>query len=162
MLRPIPSRRAASALFPSQEREPQRQHQPVRRRRRRGEPALLWQVRDGDLAVGREDDRALDPVLELAHVARPVVCAQHREDVPAEDRRRPAIALRVHVGEVTRELLDLVPATRTERRDLDLDDANSIVEVLAELPVGHEPLEILVGRADDANVAGHRLASADR
>ena len=37
------------------------------------------------------------------------------------------IALSVHVREMDRELLDFAPPARAERRNLDFDDANSII-----------------------------------
>ena len=50
---------------------------------------------------------------------------------------------------------------RAQRRDLDLDDADPVVEVLAELPLRDEALEILMRRAHDANVGAERLPPAD-
>src|SRR5690606_24282601 len=44
---------------------------------------------------------------------------------------------------------------------LDLDDADPIVEVLAEPSFRDEALEISVRRTDDTHDGGHRLASAD-
>ena len=87
--------------------------------------------------------------------------AEHRDGVARQLGRGPLVTLRVHVREVMRELLDLHRASRAERRDLDLHDADSIVEVLAKLPLCDEALEILMGRADDADVGAERLPPTD-
>src|SRR5262245_52835628 len=78
-----------------------------------------------------------------------------------ERRGRSLVAPGVHVREMDRELLDLLFAPDPQRWNVDLDDTNSIVEVLAEASLRDEPFEILMGRADDPHVRGHGLTTSD-
>jgi hypothetical protein len=53
-----------------------------------------------------------------------------------------------------------VLASLAQRRQVDLDDLQPVVEVLAETPFAHLALEVAVGRGDDAHVDGERLGAA--
>jgi len=59
------------------------------------------------------------------------------------------------------QMRDLL-APFAERRDVDPDDAEAVIEILAELAFGDALFEIGVGRGDDANVDSLRLGLADR
>ena len=75
---------------------------------------------------------ALDEVLELAHVARPVVAREALHDVQREPGDRAALA-RVHLAaEVLGQRRDVL-APLPQGRDLDRNDVEAVVEVLAEV-----------------------------
>src|SRR5438132_13499861 len=85
-----------------------------------------------DYLPAREDDRALDDVLELAHVAGPVVLHETFERLFADRRRLGGRAVTVLREEVLDERGDvLFPIA--ERRHMDVDDVESVKEVVAEL-----------------------------
>ena len=100
----------------------------LRSGRRVGEQVLLL-----DAVPVAEHDRALDDVLELAHVARPAVLEQGRERVVREGLDRLAVLGRVPPQKEARER-GHVAAAIAQRRQLDRDDIETIEEVLAEAP----------------------------
>ena len=77
---------------------------------------------------------------------------------------KPSIVLAVLLGEaheeVVRERQDVARA-RAQRRHLDVDDVEAVVEVLAEAPRRDLVGEVAVGRRDDADVDLHGLVAAD-
>src|SRR5438034_7488300 len=81
----------------------------------------------------REHRRALDGMLQLAHVARPALRLEPRQRVVTQDHGPPEAA-----GEsgrkVARQWLDVGPPLR-QRRQMDGDDVEAVVQVLAE-PAG--------------------------
>jgi hypothetical protein len=108
-----------------------------------------------------EDHGAEDRVLELADVARPIEIHQHlhrRGDAPRT--LRPSSALKratkrcTNVGQVFLAL--------AQRRRFDGEYVEAIIEVFAEGVVGDELRQILVGRADDADIDLRRALAADR
>ena len=56
---------------------------------------------------------------------------------------------------------DRIGRPLAQRRHAHADLVQAIEQILAEAPVGHHPVEILVGRAHDPHVDLNRLASAD-
>src|SRR5262249_15923041 len=113
-----------------------------------------------DDAVGREHDRALHPMLELADVAGPTVRSKAFECFGRERHLRAFVARRVDVGEVPGERFDLVRAPPPEGRQFDLDDLHPVVEIFAKRARRHELLEIAVRGANYPDVGSHRLTSA--
>ena len=112
-----------------------------------------------DPRAGRQHDRTLDDVLQLAHVARPVVSLHEVEGLGRQLQVRLVVLGPVLLQEVMGEQRDVF-APVAQRRQLDLDDVQPIVEVFSELPFGHELLEVDVGRRDDAGVDLLRLDPA--
>jgi len=87
------------------------------------------EIADVDAVAGREEDRALDHVFQLAHVARPVV------DMSGVQRggRDPVDGRPCSFAKELAEALDEegdVVATLAERRDLDRDDRKPVKKVL--------------------------------
>ena len=120
------------------------------------------EVGGGDLGAAREDDRALDDVLELAHVARPGVAGQ-RGHAPRRRGRAPClpVARRELLRRSARPARGMSLGAIAQRRQRDREDVEPVVEVLAELAVGDQLLEVAVGRRDDAHVDLDRLGAAD-
>ena len=94
----------------------------------------LRQLVEFDRVMSAEHDRTLDRVLELAHVPRPVILREgiHR-------RRREAldfalVFLTVDAQEMRRQEGYVVTAI-TQRRHLDRDDVEAVIEILAEVPL---------------------------
>src|SRR5437870_806059 len=109
------------------------------------------QLTTGDDLSPREDHRALDDVLELAHVARPVVLGEPFQCFFADRRRLRRRAVTVLREEVLDERRDVLLAF-AQRRHVDVDDVESVKEVVAELVLLDLLLEVLVRRAHDADV----------
>ena len=113
-----------------------------------------------ELGAGREDERALHEVLELAHVAGPVVRLERAPGVLADPRRAAVHRRRVAREEVQGERTDLL-APLAQRRQLDREDREPVVEVRAERAARDHLLEVAVRRGDDAHVDLDRLRAAD-
>ncbi len=109
--------------------------------------------------VPSEQYRALDPVAELAHVARPVVRGEGRVGVVREatDHAVP----RAELGEESRREQLRVALALAQRRDADREDVEAVVEVLSELALAHQRSELAVRRRDDLHVDALVLAGAD-
>src|SRR5690606_26833456 len=108
----------------------------------------------------RQDHGALDDVLQLADIPRPVVALQQRGLLPRERERRVAELLAGALEEMACELHDVVAAL-AQRRDVDREHAEAIVEILAEAPRLDFLLEVSVRRRDEADVDGMRAIVAD-
>src|SRR6185503_6536392 len=109
----------------------------------------------------RHVDRALDDVLELAHVARVIVRREAVEragaDLLGADPGDLLAEPRQEVGGEHRHVLHALG----ERRQADDLEGEPVVEVGTELAVDHRLLEIEVGRGDHADVDLDRLAAGD-
>ena len=131
----------------------------ARRRRSLGPAELRREVLDLDRLARAERDRVFQRVLELADVSGPGAGLQHVQRVGRETQRpaRAAADVREEVlgdeGDVLRPL--------AQRRKVDRDDAQAVVEVLAEAPRPDHLQEILVRRGDDPRVHHARRALAD-
>src|SRR6185369_3085752 len=130
-----------------------------------GRPALLasgaeLQVLGADQLSPGERERALEDVLELAHVARKVVAGERLQRRVVQARRRNAVLAREPLQDARRDPGDVVAAF-AQRRHPELDHVQAVEQVLAEAPAGDQRSEVLVGRADDAHVDGVLLRLAD-
>ena len=77
---------------------------------------------------------------------------------------KPAIALPFSAAYLRRKCAGEqrdVGRALAQRRHLEGDDVEPVVEVLAELPLRDHLLEVAVGRRDDADVDVDRLVAAD-
>ena len=115
---------------------------------------------DLERRTGREDDGTLEDVLQLADVARPGY-AMSRRSVPGSI---PSNRLPIRAGELVEEELhqerDVLGAL-AERRELDREDAEAVVEVLAERLLADGLEQVAVGRGDDPDVDLARRRAAD-
>src|SRR6185503_16228619 len=110
--------------------------------------------------AARQDHGALDHVLELADVARPVVALQQSRLLLRQRQRPMTEFLARALEEVTRDLNDVVTAL-AQRRHLDRENAEPVEQVLTESPFGDGLLEIAVRRRDHAHVDGMRAIVSD-
>ena len=129
-------------------------------RERRGRVLAEVEVGRVEQRVLGHDHRALHLVLELADVARPVPVVQCGERGRGEALERPAVVAAELREEVMREQRRVAVA-RGEARDADDDLGEAVEQILAETTGGDHLVEVLVRRADDADVDGDRLAPAD-
>src|SRR5229473_3554630 len=116
------------------------------------------EVRGPDDPAGRHDDGSVDLVLELADVARPLVLDDGLQGLGAEANlalEGLAIAAQEGIGEE-----DHVLTALAERRQVDGDHGESIVEILAEAAAAQGFVEALVGGRHHAHVDGDDLATA--
>ncbi len=112
-----------------------------------------------DGAVAHHDG-ALDGVLELAHVARPRVVAEHVEGAARDAPRALAVLGGVLLDEVLRERRD-VAAPVAQRRERDREDVEPVVQVFAEAAARDRGDHVLVRRGDEAHVRLQRLGAAE-
>ena len=104
-----------------------------------------------DAARGRHGHGALHFVSQLAHVARPPVLGEQVEDVRTQLHVLLPEAFDGVAQEVGAEVRNLL-APLAQRRHVDADHAQPVVEILAELAFGDALLEVGVGRRDHAHV----------
>ena len=119
------------------------------------------QVANGDPVAVAEDHGVLDDVVELAHVALP---RQRHEELQgrAVDALEVLLQLAVvHRHEVLDERRDVLAAL-AQRRNLDAEDVEPVVEIVAERALCHDLREVAVGGGDDAHVDLDRRRRADR
>ena len=141
------------------------------RRERGTDGGRAWARDIGDLedVAGREDHRALDRVLELTHVARPALRREVRERGIGEHHPTALGAQRGLLGEVTREQPDIARAI-AQRRHLDRDDREPIIEILPEHAGGDLTLQRAIRRIigfvhvpiDEPVLIGGPLTALDR
>jgi hypothetical protein len=108
-----------------------------------------------------EDQRTLDQVAQFAHVAGPVVLGEVAEFLVAYLHRRHAELWRQRGDEVLDEVGDVF-LVRAQRRQVDLDHLQPVVEVGAEAAFGHLVGQAPVGGGDDAHVHRDLLLAAHR
>src|SRR6185312_17072710 len=121
---------------------------------------LQTEVDGGDDGPFGHDDRSLDAVLELAYVARPRVGLDRTDGIGREAARGLAEALRHLLQQHLRDE-EAVPLTVAQRRHLDGDFADPVVEVLAKAAAAGQCLELAVGGADEAQIERNLRPAAD-
>src|SRR5450759_3631337 len=128
----------------------ERQGRQPGRRGRRGHAEQPDDVRT-DHRAGREHHGALDGVLELADVARPVGGLERFQHARLDAVDPLARALRVLADEMIDQQRDVV-APLAQRRDVDGDHVQAIVQIFLEPAVAHHLPDVPVGGGDDAHV----------
>ena len=116
---------------------------------------------DLERGAGREDDGALEDVLQLADVARPGIGDRAGACVSG---LIPSNRLPILRGELVEEELRQqrdVLRPLAERRELDREDAEAVVQVLAERLLADGLEQVAIGGGDDPDVDLHRRRAAD-
>src|SRR5512135_226499 len=114
-------------------------------------PQLRRQVRDGQIGAVAQDDRPLDVVLELADVPRPVVVAEQAHRIGVDPPHLAPVLLGVAPQEEIDQERDVLTPL-AQGGQVDRDDVEAIVQVLAE-PAGVDLVEqVAVGRGDDPGI----------
>ena len=111
-----------------------------------------------DVAFAQEGEGVLDGVFKLAHVTGPGVGHERLRRFRRDGGNGCALG-RLEPDEVTGEGDDVVLAL-AERRDVDRDHREAVVEVATERALHHGLLEVRVGRGDHAHVHGDVLRAA--
>ena len=104
--------------------------------------------------------RALDAVLQLAHVPRPGVGFEVVERGWRQHQQFLVQVLAELVDEMARQDQHIVAAL-AQRRNLDREHRQPEVQILAELTLAHSLFEVAVRRRYDARVDVKRLRTAD-
>ncbi len=114
-----------------------------------------------DAAGGTQRAALLDHVHELAHVAGPVLLLQQIERVGREAGDAPVQPGGEDLQRMLRQHGDVF-ASLAQRRQVQGDDIEAVIQVVAKLAEGDGGVEIAVGGGDDAHVHIHRLRRAQR
>ena len=130
------------------------------RGRRRGAGGELGVALEVEGGAGREDDGALQDVLQLADVPGPSIGDEAPHGLPAHSVDPLADASGELVDQEPHEQRDVLGAV-AERRERDREDAEAVVEVFAERLVADGLEQVAVGGGDDPDVDRHRRAAAD-
>ena len=115
------------------------------------------QIVDFDRGVPRQRERALHHALELAHVAWPVVGEQR---VGSRARQRELTRLAVPLEKVRRELENIFAAL-PQRRHVDLDAGQPVIQIGPKHAGLHETAQLLVRGRHDARVDPMQAVAAD-
>src|SRR4029453_5076545 len=110
---------------------------------------------DVDSSGTGADDQTLGDVLELANVSRPVVTDEPLPSLSRDLGSRHAMRLRKRPQEMREQHWDVRSAC-AQRRDLDVDDVQAVVQVLAECLVADVLLQVAMGGSNDADVEGRQ------
>ena len=111
-----------------------------------------------DVTFAQEGEGMLDGVLKFAYVSGPGIGHEGLGRVRRNGGNRRAFG-RLQADEVAGERDDVVLAL-AQRRDVDRDHREAVVEVAAERALHHGLLEVRVGRGDHAHVHGDVLRAA--
>ena len=109
------------------------------------------QVVTVDHAAVADQCGPLDAVLELPHVAGPVVADQHVDHSRGEAPHVLAVRRPVLLHEVVGQQGD-VGLPVPQRRQVDAEHVEAVVEVLTKRPGGDGGVEVLVSHGDDSDV----------
>src|SRR2546430_15415972 len=104
-----------------------------------------------DVAAVGKDDGTLDGVAQLAHVARPRIRNEVPLRIALDAGRGSPNGLSDLTKEHVRELEDIFCAV-AQGRQLDLEDAEPVIQVLSEFAALHRGMEVAVCRRDHADV----------
>src|SRR5580698_5520721 len=119
---------------------------------------FLRQIRDADFIAAAKHQAALERILEFAHIPGPIVALDRGESFAAEPcgsaEPRP-----VHLQELVGHHRNVV-LMLTQRRKLDRDDTQAIIQIFSKFPGANFSRQIPVRRADHANVDRNRLCAA--
>src|ERR1051326_392037 len=121
---------------------------------------LVGEAVDRQRIAAGHDERAVDHVAQLAHVAVPLVLLQRLDEVGVDVLHLLLFRLVQLLQEEMGEERDILEAL-AQRRDLAGEDGEAVVEVLAHLPVLNGLLRIAVRRGDDARIDVDLLVAAD-
>src|ERR1051326_6120480 len=121
---------------------------------------LVGEAVDRQRIAAGHDERAVDHVAQLAHVAVPLVLLQRLDEVGVDVLHLLLFRLVQLLQEEMGEERDILEAL-AQRRHLDGEDVEAVVEVLAHLPVLNGLLRIAVRRGDDARIDVDLLVAAD-
>src|SRR5207237_3872648 len=138
---------------PGRERDGRQRFLPLRHQQRR-------QMRGRDEVGVREDRRTLHDVSQLADVARPRILLEDLHRILIDRAHR----LAVDGIELVEEPLDQqrhVFAALAQRRQLDCEDVQAVIEVFPQLAVADSIRRIHVRRRDDADIDRLLLAAAE-
>src|SRR5690242_2194508 len=131
-----------------------------RRLRRRLQTNARRQIVDSDHVTLVQRDRALDDVLQLAHIAGPRIRRQtlHRLLIRPDGGcwTRRVLAQEVRDQQVN------VFASLSQRRQVQLNDVESIEQVAAKSSGGGQLLEVGITRSYHTRSDFYRLSAADR
>jgi hypothetical protein len=103
-----------------------------------------------DVAVG-EDDRSLEHIAQLANVARPVVRDERLERIGSQ-AWRPNAHRAPDIGEEPFSQQRDIAGAVAEGWQRNVEDSQSVQEILSKRPAFHCLNEIAVARSNDANV----------
>ena len=110
--------------------------------------------------AGRENDSAFHEVFELADVSRPGIAFEGFHGFRGNGLDAAVHSARIHLDEETDEQGNVFGAL-AEGRDADGEDVEAVVEVAAELAIGHHCGEIAIGGGDDACIDADGAVAAE-
>ena len=119
------------------------------------------QVLDVDVGAAGQHHRVLDRVLRAGARCPGTGTATAPSSAACDSRGAAAAGLAELLEEELHQQRQVALAL-AQRRDVDVEDVQPVVEVLAEQPLGDPLLEVAVGRRDDAHVDAHRFVGAER
>src|SRR6266436_2042923 len=127
-----------------------------RGRRGRGDP----EVGGGDEPSVGEDEGPLDGVLQFTDVSRPAVLQEEIASLRTEACLTPSHPARELAQEVVGQHEDIVRPL-PQGWEMDAEDGEPVVEIIAETAIHDGLLQIVVGRCDETDVGAERRRATD-
>ena len=106
------------------------------------------------------NQRHLDRLAEFTHVAGPRIPPHHRLGLAAPRTGREAVAGHCLSFKKVPEKTDVLP-TLSQRWNSQRWGRDAVIEILSKAPFPHPPVEIRVGRRQDADIDGSRLGGTN-
>lgn len=108
---------------------------------------LPWKIVHPDFVTGRESGAVPDRVLKLTDVTWPIVVTEGKLGLG----REPQGASELLGEKASRQRKDILPPV-TERRDLETEDLESVVEVFAKFARADELFQVAMGGAKHSDI----------
>src|SRR5437660_8474016 len=121
--------------------------------------ALREQVHVNAFLSG-ENHRALNDVLQFAHVARPIVIHQKLHCRRRKMPKRLGIFVAIPSQEMRQQKGHVFPAI-AQRRNLEVDYVQAVIKIFAEAALSHQRKELYVGSGYNAHVDSELLGAAE-
>lgn len=128
---------------------------------RMGMQIAAFQHFPGDQGLISDHDQLLDDVFQFADIARPVVVVQGCHRLLGEADSGLAVFAAIFFYEMVGKHGDIFAAF-PERRDLEFDDVEPVIEIFPEVFTADQFFQVFVGGGDDLDVGMIRLCVAQR
>src|SRR6202521_5482659 len=109
---------------------------------------IFGQQVDVNAFLRGQDDRAFDDIFELANVAGPIIIHQKLQRRRGEVAQRLAVFLAVAVEEMRKQRGHIFAAI-AQRRQLQVNDVEAVIEIFTEAAFADEGEEVHVGGSYD-------------
>ena len=112
---------------------------------------IVGQQVDGDIGSGRQHNRALDYIFQLANIPWPIVVHEHAHGFRRQRARGQIVFLGKTFEKAGGEQRNVFPAG-SQRRQIEGDDIKAVIQIFAKLAFTHRLPQIDIGCRENAHV----------